>query len=104
MTTVPFRDSDPETVRRVVRAFIRGARDVADEPAEAARIAAAYIGIGARFIEQSLRRNVPNVDAIRNEAAVDGVLSLMQELGYIDRPALDFIDLTFLDAAAARAT
>ena len=104
MTTVPFRDSDPVTVRRVVRAFIRGARDVAEEPAEAARIAATYIGVAATFIEQSLRRNAPDVDAIRNGAAVEGVLSLMQELGYIDRPPPDFIDLSFLDAAAAQAS
>jgi hypothetical protein len=72
---------------------------VHERPDEAAEIASRYIGINERFIRQALEHNCPNVDAIRNEQAMDQILDLMAELGYTkDRPS-GFTDLTFLDEA-----
>jgi ABC-type nitrate/sulfonate/bicarbonate transport system substrate-binding protein len=99
-TTARFRDSEPAVVEALVRAFVRGARVVRDEPAEAAGIAAPLIGVHERFIEQALARNLPDVDAIRNDAAADQVLSLMVTLGYVGAAPSGFADLTFLDRAA----
>jgi hypothetical protein len=83
-----------------VRAFARGVRFVGEHPDEAAEIASRHIGIHPRFIGEALRRNVPQVDAIRNRAAMDEILSLMIELGYLDTMPSGFVDLSFLDAVA----
>jgi ABC-type nitrate/sulfonate/bicarbonate transport system substrate-binding protein len=98
-TTVTFSQLEPDLVRRVVRAFVRGAERVREEPDRAAEIAARYIGIHPRFIREALRRNLPRVEAIRNRAAMDRILALMVELGYVDRVPSGFADLSFLDAA-----
>ena len=98
-TTARFLDSDPDVVEAVVRAFVRGARFVADSPGETAAIAARYIGVGETFIEQALARNAPDVEAIRNDAAIDEILALMLRLGYVERVPSDFADLRFLDRA-----
>ncbi len=99
-TTARFRDSEPALVEAVVRAFVRGARFVQEEPQETAEIAARYIGVHERFIEQALARNAPDVDAIRNDTAMEQVLALMVRLGYVESPTSGFVDLSFLDRAA----
>ena len=60
-------------------------------------IAARRIGVHERFIAEALRRNRPDVDALRNTDAIRDVLTLMVELGYLDTPATTFADLSFLD-------
>jgi ABC-type nitrate/sulfonate/bicarbonate transport system substrate-binding protein len=81
-----------------VRAFVRGAEFVKEQPDRAAEIASPYIGIHSRFIREALRRNLPRVDAIRNRGAIDRILALMVRLGYVDRIPSGFTDLSFLDA------
>jgi NitT/TauT family transport system substrate-binding protein len=101
-TTLTHIESHPDVVRRVVGAFVRGARYVLAEPASAAHIAARYIGVHARFIEAALAVNRPHVDAIRNTEAMDSVLQLMADLGYIETaPAAHYRCLTFLDHAVS---
>lgn len=100
-TTVDYKTAEPEIVAGVVAAFVDGACFVAEQPDEAARIAARYIGIDAGFIREALNRNRPNVDAIRNAEAMGRILTLMQKLGYVERRPDSFMDLSFLDAAQA---
>ena len=87
----------------MVDAFVRGARFVQENPDETAAIAADYIGIGPDIVREALRNNQPNLDAIRNQAAMDQVLSLMSDLDYIGRPPENYLDLSFLDTAQAAA-
>jgi ABC-type nitrate/sulfonate/bicarbonate transport system substrate-binding protein len=96
-TTTRFRDADRGVVEAVVRAFARGAEFVRDDPRATAEIAAHYIGVDERFIEAALSRNRPHVDALRNEEAMDQVLSLMVRLGYVEAAPSGFFDLSFLD-------
>ncbi|MFI5165672.1 MAG: ABC transporter substrate-binding protein [Thermoanaerobaculales bacterium] len=98
-TTAKLTEDSPAIVQAVVDAFARGARFVSEHPDEAAEIAAGYIGINVRFIRESLRRNQPNLDAIRNQAAMNQILALMQQLGYIGKQPQNYLDLRFLDAA-----
>jgi ABC-type nitrate/sulfonate/bicarbonate transport system substrate-binding protein len=99
-TTAAFRDAEPAVVEAMVRAFVRGAGFVRDEPEQTAEIAARRIGVHERFIVEALRHNKPDVDAIRHDDAIRDVLSLMVGLGYLDNPETSFADLTFLDRAA----
>jgi ABC-type nitrate/sulfonate/bicarbonate transport system substrate-binding protein len=99
-TTAGFREEHPDTLTAAVRAFCRGADAVKQRPRESAEIASAYIGVAAAFIERAIRHHPPDVNAIRNREAIEGVLSLMAELGYVDEPRADFIDLSFLDEVA----
>jgi ABC-type nitrate/sulfonate/bicarbonate transport system substrate-binding protein len=103
-TTSAFKERDPDSVGRVVRAFARGAAAVRADPLAAAGIAAGYIGINARHIAAALERNLPDVDAIRSEAAMGEILALMDELGYVDGVPSGFTDLSFLDAGSALET
>jgi ABC-type nitrate/sulfonate/bicarbonate transport system substrate-binding protein len=96
-TTTQFRDADRSLVEAVVRAFARGADFVRENPGATAEIAAGYIGVGERFIETALSHNRPQVDALRNEQAMDQVLALMVELGYVEAPPSGFLDLSFLN-------
>jgi ABC-type nitrate/sulfonate/bicarbonate transport system substrate-binding protein len=98
-TTAKLTEDSPAIVQAVVDAFARGARFVSEHPDEAAEIAAGYIGINVRFIRESLRRNQPNLDAIRNQAVMNQILALMQRLGYIREQPQNYLDLRFLDAA-----
>lgn len=98
-TTLPFRDREPETVQKVVNAFVRGAKFVLENPEETAEIAFRHIGVNPRFIYEALLRNRPHIDAIRNKQAMDKVLSLMIQLGYIKKHPSDYTDLSFLDKA-----
>jgi ABC-type nitrate/sulfonate/bicarbonate transport system substrate-binding protein len=101
LTTTPgVRDRAPGLTAAVVRAFVRGAEFVRDEPAAAAEIASRYIGIHPRFVRAALDRNLPQVDALRNERAIGEILALMRELGYLERPPDGFLDLSFLDAVS----
>jgi len=101
-TTAGRIDAQPDVVRRVVAAFVRGARHVCAHPGEAAAIAASYIGVHARFIEAALGVNRPDVHAICYTDAMGDVLRLMAELGYIDAPpGPHYRCLTFLDDAVA---
>jgi NitT/TauT family transport system substrate-binding protein len=97
MTTARFRDSDPGVVEAAVRAFRRGADFVTENRGETAGVAASYIGVNEAFIEEALTRNRPHVDAIRQQEAIDHVLALMVELGYLDRAPTGWLDLSFLD-------
>jgi NitT/TauT family transport system substrate-binding protein len=99
-TTARQIEADPELVEAVVRGFVRGARFVRENPRETAEIASAYIGVSEAFIEEALRRNVPDPDAIRATDAMDEILRLMVELGYVDSAPAGFVDLTFLERAA----
>jgi NitT/TauT family transport system substrate-binding protein len=89
----------PQLVQKVVNAFVRGAAFTETSPDESARIASGYIGINARFIREALNFNKPNVDAIRNQSAMQGVLELMAELGYIRDMPTNYVNLRFLDHA-----
>src|SRR4029453_304834 len=95
-TTVPYKRSNPEVVKGVVNAFVRGAKFVHENPEEAAEIAYRHIGVNPKFIHQALLRNRPNVDAVRNQKAMDNILSLMIQLGYIKKHPSDYKDLSFL--------
>ena len=95
-----FRQNEPELVYGMVKAFLRGAMFVHENPGESSTIAHHYIGVHPRFIQKALLVNKPNVNGIRNDAAMNKVLSLMLKLGYIDRLPTQYRDLTFLDRAA----
>jgi len=100
-TSASIRDREPELTGALVRAFIRGVEAVASRPDEAAVIASRYIGINPRFIREALDRNLPSVDAIRNREAMDAIVELMLELGYLTSAPRDYVDLSFLEAATA---
>ena len=98
-TSVAMKDAHAEIVQSVVKAFVRGALFVRQNPEESAQIASPYIGINVEFIRNALKHNQPDVDAIRNTNAMDTVLSLMMKLGYIKKYPVNYIDLSFLDKA-----
>lgn len=100
-TSVALTEEKPELVQAVVNAFARGARFVQEHPDEAADAAAKYIGMSPAFIRAALKRNLPNLDALRNQAAMDHVMNLMQQLGYVARRPQHFMNLSFLDKAQA---
>jgi len=101
-TTAARIDAQPELVRRVVAAFVRGARHVCTHPGEAAAAAAPYIGVHARFVEAALGVNRPDVRAICRTDVMSELLQLMVELGYLDGPpSSHYRCLTFLDDAVA---
>ena len=101
-TTMELKETSPDLTQKVVRAFVRGVTFVKENLDESAQIASRYIGINAGFIRKALNVNKPDVDAIRNRKAMEGVLSLMMKLGYIKRLPEGYIDLTFLDKAMKR--
>lgn len=98
-TTLQMTSKNPEITQAVVQEFVRGARFVQENPEESAEIAYSYIGVHPKFILQALERNRPNVDAIRNEEAMDHILSLMLRLGYISNKPKEYKDLSFLNKA-----
>jgi NitT/TauT family transport system substrate-binding protein len=100
-TTRRMIDRDPELVRQVVAAFVEGAAFVEENPAEAAAIAERYIGVHRGFIERALEHNRPSVHALSNQDAMDAIISLMMELGYIDRRPTGYADLSHLQAVGA---
>lgn len=100
-TSVALTEREPDMVQAVVNAFVRGAHFVHQQPDETAEIAAGYIGMNPMFIREALRQNLPNLDALRNQAAMNPVMTLMQKLGYVSRRPQNFINLSFLDNAQA---
>jgi ABC-type nitrate/sulfonate/bicarbonate transport system substrate-binding protein len=104
-TTADLIANRPELVQRMVDAFVRGARFVDADPDAAAAIGARAIGIAAPFVRAALHHNRPDVDALRNHAAMRAVLELMQRVGYLaELPDDGYIDLSFLDEAEPAAT
>lgn len=95
-------ERDAELVQRVVDAYVAAAAFVHQHPDQAAAIAAPFIGVHPRIVRRALRVNCPCVDAVRNQAAMDQVLTLMQSLGYVRTRPHDFADLRFLDRAQGK--
>ena len=90
-------DRDPDLVRRMVAGFVRGTREVEDDPETSAKIAPPYIGVAANVIQRALHHNRPDVSALNNDAAMARVVNLMVELGYLsEAPSRRYKDLTFL--------
>lgn len=90
----------PGVVERMVRAFVAGARVVAEEPDRAAAIGGRHIGVDPRHVRGALVHNAPDVDALGRTDAMDAVLDLMLKRGYVaKRPDPAFKDLRFLERA-----
>lgn len=90
----------PDVVERMVRAFVAGARVVAEDPDRAAAIGGRHIGVHPRHVRGALAHNAPDVDALERLEAMDAVLELMLARGYVARrPDPGFKDLSFLDRA-----
>ena len=102
-TTRPLIEAEPQVVEGVVRAFARGVTFVKQHPDESAEIASRHIGINSRFIRAALDHNQPNIDAIRNQEAMDNILALMLKLGYISAIPNRYRDLRFLDKVSTDA-
>jgi ABC-type nitrate/sulfonate/bicarbonate transport system substrate-binding protein len=86
-----------DLVESVVRAFVAGAQFVAAHPDESAAIAARYIGIADRFIRAALDHCRPNVHALHNRRAMDAVLGLMRQVGYLEEAPVHYLDTSVLD-------
>ena len=102
-TTSNVIAAKPDLVQRMVGAYMRGARFADTNRDESAEIAEKYIGLSAEIIRKALDANRPNPDAIRNQAAMDQVIGLMIQRGYIDKVPSGYKDLSFLDKAEASA-
>jgi len=101
-TTAGLIAEEPDLVRRMVAAFVQGARYLEAHPDESAAIAARYIGIGERFVRSALLVNKPNIHALENTQAMNSVINLMTRMQYIDRPpAKCFYEDSFLKEAVA---
>jgi ABC-type nitrate/sulfonate/bicarbonate transport system substrate-binding protein len=96
-TTSDLIAEDSDLVERMVSAYLRAAQFLETSLDESAEIAAKYIGLSAEIIRKALKVNRPNVNAIRNQAAMDQVIALMMKRGYIDRPPTQYKDLSFMD-------
>jgi ABC-type nitrate/sulfonate/bicarbonate transport system substrate-binding protein len=98
-TTRRTIDSDPELVQKVVSAYVRAAHRVAEDPDDAAKAGEKYIGVSAEIISRALRSNRPDPNAIRSDAAMQEILTLMRDLGYLREDPDGYRELRFLDAA-----
>jgi NitT/TauT family transport system substrate-binding protein len=87
----------PELVRSVVAAYVRGADHLRDDTDGAAEVASRYIGVSADIVRKAFDQNRPNVRALHNVEAMDQILELMVDLGYIEEKPEGFTDLSFLD-------
>lgn len=90
-------------VERMVAAYVRASRFVLSHPDEAARVGERFIGVSREIIRKALEANQPNPEAIRNQAAMDQVIGLMTDRGYLAAPPAGYKDLAFLDRALAAA-
>lgn len=90
-------DEHPELARSVVNAFVQGAVYSCDHTADAASVASKYIGVSPEIITRAFAANRPNVRALYNLEAMDQVLDLMLDLGYVKQKPTGFADLRFLD-------
>jgi ABC-type nitrate/sulfonate/bicarbonate transport system substrate-binding protein len=100
-TTTQLTAEQPELVEAVVRAFVRGHQFVREAPDASAACAARYIGVDAQVIRAALRCNRPDLNALRNHQAMEQVLTLMIDMGYLDHMPAGYSDLRFLDRVAA---
>ena len=100
-TTAKLIERDPDLVQRVVTAFVKASAFVHAKPEAAAEVAAPLIGVHPDIVRRALRRNRPEVDAIRNTGAMQTILTFMQQLGYVREIPRDYADLSFLDRAQA---
>jgi NitT/TauT family transport system substrate-binding protein len=99
-TSTAFLQREPDITQRFVNAFTRAARHVAEQPADAAEVAADYIAIRPSIIRKALDANLPRVDAIRSRGAMDTIVGEMVRLGYLPHaPSVPFVDTRFLDGA-----
>jgi NitT/TauT family transport system substrate-binding protein/sulfonate transport system substrate-binding protein len=96
-TTARVIAERPELVLRMVRAYSKAARFVADRPDEAARTGARFIGVDEHFVRKALEVNRPDPSAIRRDDAMLGILDLMTVCGYIEVVPAGYRDLSFLD-------
>jgi NitT/TauT family transport system substrate-binding protein len=96
-TTRDVLERRPDLVERMIRAYVAGAQYVENHPDEAAAVAAPYIGIAPRFIRAALDCCRPNVHALANTQAMDAVIALMRQVGYLDRSPTRFLDTTLLN-------
>lgn len=103
-TTRDFRDRHPDLVSKVVRAYVKGADFVKENPDESSQIASKFIGISADIIRKSLDANRPNVDSLRNTEAMNKIINLMKQLGYVEEDSSQYLDLSFLDEVRAAGT
>lgn len=94
-------ESEPDTAQRMVRAFVRGLNFVSENAEEASEIAHNYIGIDPRFIRSALEANQPRLDGVRNREAMERVLHLMRDLGYIRSLPSRYVELRCLELAEA---
>jgi ABC-type nitrate/sulfonate/bicarbonate transport system substrate-binding protein len=97
-TSSALIEREPDLVRRVVAAYVAGARRVQVAPDEAAHAGETFIGVSAAIVRRALEVNHPDVRAIRNDEAMANILALMAELGYLQSQPANFRDLTFLSA------
>lgn len=95
---------EPDLIQRVVNAYVRAAAFVNEYPDEAAQIASPYIGVHADTIQNALRVNRPDVNAVRNQESMRTILDFMLRLGYVEKIPEDYADLSFLDRAQAALT
>lgn len=100
-TSVTLTREKPETVQQFVNAFKSAIDFIYQNPDESARIAHPYIGINPDHIASALARNRPDINAIRNQRAMNQVLEMMKSLGYIKKLPQNYSDLSFLDMAQA---
>jgi len=96
-TTTHLLAQRGDLVERMVRAYVQGARYLGEHIEESAAIAARYIGIAPRFIQTALTHCRPNVHALHNQQAMNAVLALMQQVGYLERAPTNYFDTTVLD-------
>lgn len=101
-TNARIADSQPDVVQGVVTAFLKGAQFTDRHPEEAAGIAHRYIGVNERFIREALRHNRPNPAALENRGAMEAIIGLMTQLGYLKEKPTNYVNLSFL--ARARET
>jgi ABC-type nitrate/sulfonate/bicarbonate transport system substrate-binding protein len=100
-TTSRIIEERRDLVERVVGAYVRGAEHVVSHPGEAAEIGARFIGVSPAILQKALRANRPDPHAIRNQAAMDRILDLMVERGYVAATPQRYRDLSFLNQLSA---
>jgi NitT/TauT family transport system substrate-binding protein len=93
----------PDLVQRVVRAYIRAASYVNEQPIEASDLAAPLIGVRASYIAAAIQANPPAVYGVRNAGTMRTILAFMTSLGYMNEIPEGFVDLRFMDAVASDA-
>ncbi len=103
-TSAAMLKAAPDLVQRVVNAYAAATTYVHNHPTEAAATGAPVIGVHPDILLKSLDANRPDINAVRNTGAMDQILKLMLELGYVDEIPRDYSDLSFLDRAQQCAT